>query len=618
MDSFENIKEHSDALIEAAKPRLDTQHAMFHVYNLDWDEKALDGKPDWVMDTKDPQPADSIAWLTDILSTSDPAIDIDIPDDALMGAPSADASPMQRMVWDLALFLKQLARQQSNATKLAENLEGIARFCVRQNDERRAQSLLRQLLVDGFVFDQLAVKCADLRITKLWKGEDVELQGLSPFVFTRIDPRTLFTAWDDLGMYAALQRDVRPFREIKDKYGAIAELPDDLQDDNGNIGFCEYWRRDMTCLWIEDLNPEMESVPGEQSDPSGILGSKTENYAFIQEPKPNPLGFIPIVTRTCRGDHDSIRPILYNGWKSKIFSRAGVLLTVMFTEAFKQAITQFVRTNASNADPPMVLDFTAPHVYDLQGGQDIRPLTLPVNAELLRTLGTIRTIQDSTTVSKVIAGQEPGGATAAAAINLLIHGAQLSLSPTKKALEEVYAQMVQMIFKYVRAYETLYPPGETGSQGKGNVELWTDGGTKRIMPAELPRWLNIAVRLKADLPQDKIVLVNMAAQMAAMKSGDGRPLFSRETIQKLVVDDLNAEEQAIDKDLAGKMRQTLPGVPPGVATALPPGGASPAAARPGIPAQALAPNVAQGLPVEQNPAARRGDAEELAQALRKG
>ncbi len=603
VDSFENIKDHSDALIEAAKPRLDTQHAMFHVYNLDWDEKALDGKPDWVMDTKDPQPADSIAWLTDILSTSDPAVDIEIPDDALMGAPAADANPIQKMVWDLALFLKQLARQQSDATKLAENLEGIARFVLRQNDERRAQSLLRQLLIDGFVFDQFAVKCADLRVTKLWKGEDEsktpvggELQGVSPFVFTRIDPRTLFTAWDDLGMYAALQRDVRPYREIKAKYGAIAELPDDLQDDNGNIGFCEYWRRDVTCLWIESLNPEQEA---------GDKGDNTENHAFIQKPKPNPLGFIPIVTRTCRGDHDSIRPILYNGWKSKIFSRAGVLLTVMFTEAFKQAITQFVRTNTSNADPPMVLDFTAPHVYDLQGGQDIRPLTLPVNAELLRTLGTIRTIQDSTTVSKVIAGQEPGGATAAAAINLLIHGAQLSLSPTKKALEEVYAQMVQMIFKYVRVYETLY-------EGKGNLELWTDGGTKRIMPAELPKWLNIDVRLKADLPQDKIVLVNMAAQMAAMRSADGRPLFSRETIQKLVVDDLNAEEDAIDKDVAGKVRQALSPSPTQLAPAL--GGALPGGARPGIPAQALAPNVAQGLPVEQNPAARSGSAEELAQA----
>jgi hypothetical protein len=604
MDSFENIKDHSNALIEAAKPRLDTQHAMFHVYNLDWDEKALDGKPDWVMDTKDPQPADSIAWLTDILSTSDPAIDIDIPDDALMGAPSADASPMQKMVWDLALFLKQLARQQSDATKLSENLEGIARFVLRQNDERRAQSLLRQLLIDGFVFDQLAVKCADLRVTKLWKGEDKELggssspDGTSPFVFTRIDPRTLYTAWDDLGMYAALQRDVRPYREIRDKYGAIAELRDDLQDDNGNIGFCEYWRRDLTCLWIESLNPEQEA---------GDKGDRVENYAFIQKPKPNPLGFIPIVTRTCRGDHDSIRPILYNGWKSKIFSRAGVLLTVMFTEAFKQAITQFVRTNTSNADPPMVLDFTAPHVYDLQGGQDIRPLTLPVNAELLRTLGTIRTIQDSTTVSKVIAGQEPGGATAAAAINLLIHGAQLSLSPTKKALEEVYAQMVQMIFKYVRAYEVMY-------EGKGNVELWTDGGTKRIMPTELPKWLNIDVRLKADLPQDKIVLVNMAAQMAAMRSADGRPLFSRETIQKLVVDDLNAEEDAIDKDMAAKTQQALSPSPRGL-SALMAGGALPAGARPGIPAQALAPNVAAGLPVDQNPTARSGRADELARAL---
>jgi hypothetical protein len=102
--------------------------------------------------------------------------------------------------------------------------------------------------------------------------------------------------------------------------------------------------------------------------------------------------------------------------------------------------------------------------------------------------------------------------------------------------------------------------------------------------------------------------------MAAMRSADGRPLFSRETIQKLVIDDLNAEEDAIDKDVAGKMQRGLSPSPTGLApslasVSLPPG------ARPGIPAQALAPNVAQGLPVDQNPEARNGGADELARAL---
>lgn len=574
--NFDEILDHSNALVDAGHGRVSKQSDMWSCYNLDWDEKAFAGAPHWVMRTTDPQPADSIGWLTDILSVSEPGIDIVIPDDALVSATGADV--LREYLNKLIDFLKQVKRQQSDGEKLAENLEGIARFVLHQNDERRAQSMVRELLIHGFVSDQIAIKCADLRLTKLWQGEDPDLEGKSPFVFIPVDPRNVFTEWDNFGISAALHREVRQLRQVRAMYGNKADLSrsDELKDPNGLVIFAEYWTRQEHAAWIEKTVRDKDDF-----DPEG----KLLHYAMIQKPKENPLGFIPIIVRTCRGTREDIHPILYNGWKSKIFQRASLMLTAQFTEAFKHAIGQYVRTRTNQATPPMRLDFTQPHVYDLEGDQDLKPLLTPQSSELLKALALARTIQDTTTVSKVIAGQEPGGATAAAAINLLVHGAKLALTPVQMAIQDAYAQVVQMMFQYVRAYDRI-------TDGEGNVEMWTDGGTQKIYPSQLPKWLRVNVTLKADLPQDKISLVSMAAQMASARSVDGRPLFSRKTIQSLVIDDLNDEENQIDSDMAGKIAEQLNArQAPG-----PPSGTMP-------------------VPVEQNPAARTGGPEELARAM---
>ncbi len=600
---FDDIYKRAQAMVDAQKERIDLQRQMQAVFLLQWDFPNASEHP-WIMPTVDPQPHNAIRWLVDVLSTSDPQWDLKIPEEALASAPKYKKAVERAAYRRLADWVKQLGKAKEPPEKQAEIYENILRYIFAQNDQRQDRRLLRDVLLNLFVTDQAVVKCIDLRLSKLWKKESPDMKGKSPFLFKSVPPTEVYYEYDDGGLSAVLHRYIRPIRLVKAVYGDAAMAKNDYvtQDENGNVMFAEFWTRDEKYAWIERTTTDVET-------PRGRIDETVQKQNILDE-SANTLGFIPFVIKTANGSSMAgaeILPTNYAGAKSNIFHRANLFLTVTSSLAFRRANPQYKRLNVPPGTPPMKLDYTQPNVYDLPPGQDIQELQEHLDEDLYRVMQVIMQKSDESTAPKALVGQAPGGVTAAAAFNMIIEGGKLILLPVQEAAKELYRSLGQMTFDYIRAYGEMdghdrYPGKDVTMDHQGGgasgidatrsaLEIWTNNGQSKVDPEAIPTWMDIGVRIEPDLPKDRIALWNMAVQAYAAHmipldyAWDVMGVKDKNRLRELLDEESG---RSGDKEKGGQEDSSLS--PP-----------LPVSPSPNLPSQALAPNVAAGLPVEQNP-----------------
>jgi hypothetical protein len=551
---FSELIEHANTLIERDAEKNKAQTEMLRLHRLDWGEDIWK-KPENVRETRDTQPFDAVNWSVDILSVHEPTITIELPReqpgveeqpvdpmaqiDQIASGAFADPmggmgmpDPMMGMMPPpMAQSMEQQAApEEYNPTELSETLEAMARNALRHNDQRRKSALLRDFLYSVFLFDECIAKVADLRMSPQWDKSPAFLRTRSPFAVKACLPMTVHTEWDEYGLAGVLHRYKRPLREIKNQYsdvnGAVSLFE---ADPEGNVVFCEWWTRDEMCQWIEKS--------GVKSTESTDTQNKTQSELLLEPIKANTLGFIPFVVRTGRGSQlfemaeEQISPLLYGGWKSKIFFRANLFLSVVSTLAFAQANPKWVY-QSETGDKTFDLNFNFPEVLPAKVGEKIDPLPVGVNADLYEMLKEFAGRSQQTTISQVVAGQVPQGVSAAAAINLLVQGSKLTIVPAQSAVGEIYAMIAQMLFDYIKAY------------GESDLKIMVRDGVRPIHPQEIPDWMDIQVTLRSEMPQDKALLYNVA--LNAWKQG----FISQETGWDMVgIEDKVKERERLDMEI---------------------------------------------------------------------
>jgi hypothetical protein len=416
-----------------------------------------------------------------------------------------------------------------NPTELAELLEGVARSAFEHNDRRRKSAMLRDMLYSIFLFDEICVKIADLRLGKTWEQQPASYKTRSPFASKVCLPMTVHCEWDEYGLAAVLHRYKRSVREVAAQYGTAREL---LQSDpDGNVEFCEWWTRDQTAKWISSV------VHG--SDEIVTYDSGRVDADIVVEPlRENTLGFVPFVVRTGRGaqlfenEAEQVTPLLYGGWKSNLFYRANLFLSVAATLAFGMANKKWIY-KSETGEKTVDIDFSDMGTIPAKNDESIEPLDVTIPAELMQMLQELTARSQQATLSAVAAGHVPQGVSAAAAINLLVQGSKLTIVPAQNAVGEAYALMTQMLFDYIKAY------------GESDLKVWVRDGVKPLAAEQIPDWLDIKVTLAADLPQDKALLYNIAMQ--AWKGG----FISKESGWDLIgIEDKVKEAERIARETA--------------------------------------------------------------------
>ncbi len=523
------VWEHARALYRNGRDRVNLMKEMERTYLLQWNpafaSKQGEDPPPWITEVKDPQPFMAVRWLTSIMATSDPRIGLRIPQEALSIAPEQKFDNFkQTMLHLLPQWVARLFRTSDDTEQLTESLEQILDTFFRQNDARARTPLLSDMLHSAFVHGRIVVKVADLRHNDDWAELHADESNLSPFIMRVRDAKNVFVEWDYLGLHTVLERSVRTRRDIEDEYGV--DLSDLCDEPTQNLIFNEYWTRQVRHLWVEKVLNEGEEIADTDYAESvrEIDGEHSENT----------LRFIPYVVADAYataafGERDMTYPLLYPGYQSQLFQRTSLFFTVVTSLAFRLANPQWAQIGVPEGEEAIDLDFTQPNVYPMGPGQTLQDMNTKLNSDLYQVLETLMAKAQDATVSPVTAGQLPTGVRAASALGLLAQGGKLQLLPVQNCVELMYAQIINLIFKYIRLYDEI-------DEDAATIDLWTAKGLQRLDPGTLPDYIEPKVSITIQLPQDKAAQINTA--LNAWKS---RAISQRTMWEWMDIPDTNEE-----------------------------------------------------------------------------
>lgn len=508
----EEVLERASWLAKTQADRVKLQEELQGLFEITFNDEALRGKPDWVMELKDPQPFNAVQWLVDVLAHDEPSYKIEVPEGALplaippmgggmMGVGGMGVDPMQEMLMD-AGEMGQGGDDINARADMADLLERTATEVFRENDLRLPTSLQRDELYAGFVSGMIVNKVGDLRLNGgKWNKYQQTKRGASPFFIKSINPAQVYFEYDEYGVCEVYHRYMRPLREVVRLYGAKAVELQNVKADNANgmVLFCEYWTEETRAAWIQQIN--FYGASENYVSTSSNYGENTSGF-FVTSPTENALGFIPYSLKIARGTtlfnrQSPVYPHLYAGHKSKLFLRNNLFFTVAASLAFMLVNPQWVQ-ETDTPENVAQLDFSRPAVHGVRRGDKITPLDMRITPEFQNVMTLFAQKIEESTVSKVVAGQSPGGVTAASAINQLIGGGKLTVSSVQKAIEEVRAGTVRKIFDYVRAFPQFAGDGE-----KTQLDMYVQDKFLTLDPASMPERLNIRVNYEPFLPQDK-------------------------------------------------------------------------------------------------------------------
>ncbi len=583
--TIEEIIEYANWLIESQADRVKMQQQMRSVYRLDWQfAYAKEPGNEWVVPVVDPLPNNAIRTMANILANRFPRVKVKIPREAIEQSVVDRSSAWAVAAWRrLPLPIRKLASPKMPIEKMQEVYENVIRYTLRQNDERRDGALRRDAAIDGFVYDQIAFKCVDLRLTRLWGGDGVganrraRLNGESPFIIKRIDPTALYTERDDFGVSVAIHRYLRSLREVKAVYrDKIRGDLDALKDEKNFVLFTEKWWRDgdgkyWKAAWIEKIASAYTDMDDQIQRIAWIVD---EDGNEIQE---NSLGFIPIISKTCNGNGNDIMPTLYAAVHSGMHIASNIAWTYRASLPIKFANPQWQLEGWVDGQPMPKLDYTAMRIIPVRQGQRLTPLDEPHNSEIPALVQATEHKMQESLISETMLGRYPTGAPASAFALATSTGAQI-IEPVREALKYAFSQAARLEFEYLKVYPTY------DSESDGKLTLWIDGGETVVDPHSIPAWLDIEVEFEPDLPQDKIALMNIAMQAYAMQW-----LPRDKTYEIARLEDINEINRMWEEENPKSQDPKNPNPNNQYQESK------------GLPAQALQPNVQEGFPVELNP-----------------
>lgn len=506
------VLERATWLIKSQAERVDLQTEMLRAFQLDWNNDALRGKPDWVQEIRDPQPFNALQWLVDVLAHDEPQIKIEVPEGALpMSMQEAEAflgqdPMMQEMMGDMDGGGEGIRGQnRQKAQELGDKLERIAKEVFAQNDLRLPTSLQRDELYASLVMGMVVNKTGDMRYnSQKWQKYVGQKRGASPFYIRSQNPANVYFEYDEYGLCEVFHRYLRPLKEVVRVYGGSVLGLDSVKaiEANGQVLFAEYWTHDTRATWVEQIYTSGSDAGYDNY----FTAEQVQGGYWLQKPADNKLGFIPYSVKIARGTsifnrNNMVYPHLYAGWKSKLFTRNNLFFTVAASLAFMLVNPQMIQ-ETDTPEAPVQLDFSRPNVVGVRKGDKITQLPIAITPEFEKVMTLFAQKMEESTVSKVVAGQSPGGVTAAAGINLLIGGGKLTISSVQKALQEVRASTVQTIFDYVRVFPNFAEDGE----GAG-LEMYARGALQQLGADSLPERMDINVSYQPFLPQDKALAV---------------------------------------------------------------------------------------------------------------
>ena len=320
----------------------------------------------------------------------------------------------------------------------------------------------------------------------------------TPFLYDVWDPRTCYPEFGSWGMTSFFRKVQTQAGNVMDEFGAKAKMI--LADTSrlSSVTLCQGWGSKMRYAWL--------------------LGGKEpileEDYK---------LPFIPVVCQLGEGSRIFARPeqqrqpFLYTLWKSGLWNRENLLLTVLFTQVFGIGSNPMFVYSRSQSDKKLALDFTRPGgVAYVDAGESLVPMVKNViDPSMMQALDLAGRASEEATIYGPTLGEPIGGAPNYSMTALLHQAGRLPLYVPQLKSGWGIGDALKISLDWIKHDGT-----------KATIRY--RGTTQDIKPADIPDYYELEAALEIKLPQDKLQMGTVANELG--KSGHVSKRWTQENI----------------------------------------------------------------------------------------
>ena len=500
-DEFLRISKHCETLKTTHGPRVEMQDAMVDAFLLKWDEeKATKDVMEGVKITLSPDIRNRILGAVRLLIATAPQFKL-------------SSNLNVQAVMDISSTLEEIALRMFNASGFV------------MQEPCHYEAVMSAILHDEVHI--LIDKSEDYLDTgtEVDKFRSEQIAYSAPYTYNIVDPRKGFPEYDNRGIRTYTRHEEYCIGEIVDMFG------EDIVAKNYK-GYKEEKRNDKKNLWQHwDYIWRYAWLDG---------------AAEFMIKERHGLPFLPVSTvigsawKQFEKEEDRRQPFAYTVWKSGIWNRQNLALTVAYTNLFKMGASPAISRYANEAGQKPKIEFeNGVNFWDVPRGAklEVEDLSKIVNKDLVALLQLADSkVEESTIYSQTLG--EPLGANAPFSMVALLHQAgRLPLLVPQLKAGFVIADAV---------FKTMVWSAKEGFDSNDYEHIFGD-----FKISDIPEHFAMNCKLDVALPQDDMQNATIAKNLR----GDDA-IVTREYIQSNIMNIENAEKmnKAIQDEKGSDLR----------------------------------------------------------------
>ena len=353
------------------------------------------------------------------------------------------------------------------------------------------------------------------------RAEDIAKR--TPYLFDVWDPRGCYPDLGPLGLDAYYREVLTTSGKVMDEFGEDAKqlFPDGKR--YTPVTLCQFWDLEDHMVWLLASGAKSGRQPSAYQRP------------IIQEK--HGLDFIPIEVHFGEGSmlfdlpEEQRQPFLYTLWKSGLWERQNLMLTVLYTMIFGIGANPMFLYQANSPDKKLVTDWSTPGgLVQIEAGEQYTPLIKQViDPSIMTGLEIAGQKSTESTIYAQTLGEPLGGNAPFSMVALLHQAGRLPLVVPQRKASWGIGDAVRKALKW---YKSEPPKG-----GYYNPSL------KALNVKDIPDHFEIEANLEIALPQDQL----QQAQVAQLLSSGDRPLVSQRRAREdyLKIEQPDEEQESI-------------------------------------------------------------------------
>lgn len=353
-----------------------------------------------------------------------------------------------------------------------------------------------QVIDTADYLDKMNANGTDAEITRAKNIAD-----LTPFTYDVFNPRKGYPIWDTFGLTNHYSKRKKRLGSLATEYGEDADEafgtkynPYDWEIEHS------WWDMRYHIVWVEKFEtPLIFHEHGLKEIP--IVATLVEGSRLFDDPS------------------DQRNPFLYSYYKSGLWNRANLALTVMYSNIFQLGANPLFIFKQASPDQKFHIDSSVPGgVMVLPPGSDWYPVSsMGVIDPALKVGYDISVgLEEESTIYKQSLGQPVGPNAAYAMVSLLSQSGRLPLVLSQKKAQWAIGDLVRMSFMKLKSSNRTF---ETESLGQ----------SIKVKPDMIPDNLQVECELDIAQPQDALQNANVASIL------DEKGLASKVWIQENIL-----------------------------------------------------------------------------------